>query len=161
MHFEENLSVAFDGLLLHKARSLLTMLGIIFGVAAVIAMLSIGEGAKREAIEKFKDLGVNNIIIRERDLSDQELQEVRAKFSQGLSIADADAIKMIERESHISGLTDKVSRFLKNELEEVSVSDADELIEEERSSLPAKEDNVSEETYRKVDALLDEDVDEA
>lgn len=95
MHFEENLSVAFDGLLLHKARSLLTMLGIIFGVAAVIAMLSIGEGAKREAIEKFKDLGVNNIIIRERELSDQELQEVRAKFSQGLSIADADAIKMI------------------------------------------------------------------
>jgi len=95
MHFEENLNVAFDGLLLHKARSFLTMLGIIFGVAAVIAMLSIGEGAKREAIEKFKDLGVNNIIVRERELSDQELQEVRAKFSQGLSIADADAIKQI------------------------------------------------------------------
>jgi exosome complex component RRP4 len=73
----------------------------------------------------------------------------------------ADAIEMIERESHISGLTDKVSRFLKNEPEEVSGSDADELIEEERSSLPAKEDNVTEETYRKVDALLDEDVDEA
>ncbi len=95
MHFEENINVAFDGLLLHKARSFLTMLGIIFGVAAVIAMLSIGEGAKREAIEKFKDLGVNNIIVRERDLSDQELQEVRAKFSQGLSIADAEAIKQI------------------------------------------------------------------
>lgn len=95
MHFEENINVAFDGLLLHKARSFLTMLGIIFGVAAVIAMLSIGEGAKREAIEKFKDLGVNNIIVRERELSDQELQEVRAKFSQGLSIADAEAIKQI------------------------------------------------------------------
>lgn len=95
MHFEENLHVALDGLLSHKARSLLTMLGIIFGVAAVISMLSIGEGAKRQAIEKFKDLGVNNIIVRERELSEQELQEVRAKFSQGLSIADAEAIKAI------------------------------------------------------------------
>jgi putative ABC transport system permease protein len=95
MHFEENMNVALDGLLLHKARSLLTMLGIIFGVAAVISMLSIGEGAKRQAIEKFKDLGVNNIIVRERELSEQELQEVRAKFSQGLSIADAEAIKTI------------------------------------------------------------------
>jgi putative ABC transport system permease protein len=40
------------------------MLGIIFGVASVIAMLSIGEGAKSEAIAKYQDLGVNNIIIR-------------------------------------------------------------------------------------------------
>lgn len=95
MHFEENMNVALDGLLSHKARSLLTMLGIIFGVAAVISMLSIGEGAKRQAIEKFKDLGVNNIIVRERELSEQELQETRAKFSQGLSIADAEAIKTI------------------------------------------------------------------
>jgi putative ABC transport system permease protein len=71
------------------------MLGIIFGVAAVIAMLSIGEGAKREAIAKYQELGVNNIIIREKDLSEEELEEVRAKFSQGLSIADANAVKEI------------------------------------------------------------------
>jgi putative ABC transport system permease protein len=68
------------------------MLGIIFGVASVIAMLSIGEGAKREAIAKYQDLGVNNIIIREKKLSEAELEEVRAKFSQGLSLKDANAI---------------------------------------------------------------------
>jgi len=71
------------------------MLGIIFGVASVITMLSIGEGAKRAAIAKYQDLGVNNIIIREKKLSDQELEEVRAKFSQGLSIQDASVIKEI------------------------------------------------------------------
>ncbi len=74
---------------------MLTILGIIFGVGAVIAMLSIGEGAKREALEKFKTLGVNNIIIRDKKLSEKELEEVRAKFSRGLSLKDAEAIQSI------------------------------------------------------------------
>jgi len=52
MQFEENIKVSIQALLDHKFRSLLTMLGIIFGVASVIAMLSIGEGATREAIAK-------------------------------------------------------------------------------------------------------------
>jgi len=95
MQFEENIRVALRGLLDHKFRSFLTMLGIIFGVASVIAMLSIGEGAKRQAIAKYKDLGVNNIIIRDKQLSDEELEEVRAKFSQGLSLNDAQVIKEI------------------------------------------------------------------
>jgi len=95
MEFEENLRIAFDGLMYRKIRSLLTMLGIIFGVAAVIAMLSIGEGAKQEAIEKFQDLGITNIIVREKDLSETEQSEVRAKFSAGLSLQDAEAIRQI------------------------------------------------------------------
>lgn len=95
MHLEENIRVSMNGLMDHKLRSFLTMLGIIFGVAAVIAMLSIGEGAKRQALAKYKDLGVNNIIIRDRDLNDEQLQEVRAKFSQGLSMQDAYAIKEV------------------------------------------------------------------
>ena len=95
MQYEENIKVAIRGLIDHKFRSFLTMLGIIFGVASVIAMLSIGEGAKREAIAKYQDLGVNNIIIRDKDLTDAELQEVRAKFSQGLSLEDAAVIKEI------------------------------------------------------------------
>lgn len=95
MYLEENIQVAFNGLIQHKFRSFLTMLGIIFGVAAVIAMLAIGEGAKRQAIAKYQELGVNNVIIREKEMSDEELEEVRAKFSQGLSIADANAIKEI------------------------------------------------------------------
>lgn len=95
MQFEENIKVALSGLIDHKFRSFLTMLGIIFGVASVITMLSIGEGAKREAIAKYQDLGVNNIIIREKDLTDEELEEVRTKFSPGLSIEDAKVIEEI------------------------------------------------------------------
>ena len=92
MDYSENIRLAISGLVDHRIRSFLTMLGIIFGVASVISMLSIGEGAKREAIAKYQDLGVNNIIIREKKLSEAELEEVRAKFSQGLSIKDANAI---------------------------------------------------------------------
>jgi len=95
MDIQEILPISIEGLKVHKLRSTLTMLGIIFGVAAVIAMLSIGEGAKREALEKFKLLGVNNIIVRDKKLSDKELEEVRAKFSQGLSLKDSDAIAEI------------------------------------------------------------------
>ncbi len=95
MHYKENIRLALHGLVDHKFRSFLTMLGIIFGVASVITMLSIGEGAKREAIAKYQDMGVNNIIIREKKLSDQELEEVRAKFSEGLSLQDARTFKDI------------------------------------------------------------------
>lgn len=95
MQLEENIKLAVSSLVDHKLRSLLTMLGIIFGVAAVITMLSIGEGAKKEALEKYKDLGVNNIIIRDKKMDDKQLEEVRSKFSQGLSITDAEAIREI------------------------------------------------------------------
>lgn len=95
MQYEENIRVALAGLTDHKFRSFLTMLGIIFGVASVISMLSIGEGAKRQAIAKYQDLGVNNIIIREKQFTETELEEVRAKFSQGLSLNDAQVIKEV------------------------------------------------------------------
>jgi putative ABC transport system permease protein len=95
MTVEENFKLALLALVDHKFRSFLTMLGIIFGVASVIAMLSIGEGAKRQAIAKYKDLGINNIIVRDKEFTDQELEEVRARFSRGLSISDAIAIQEI------------------------------------------------------------------
>lgn len=95
MQLQENIRLSLRGLIDHKFRSFLTMLGIIFGVASVITMLSIGEGAKREAIAKYQDLGVNNIIIREKKMSDEELEEVRARFSRGLSIQDAEVIHEI------------------------------------------------------------------
>ena len=95
MDRRDMLRIGLEGLSQHRLRSVLTTLGIIFGVAAVIAMLAVGEGAKREALEKFKALGVNNIIVRDKKLSDKELEEVRAKFSYGLSLADAEAIRRI------------------------------------------------------------------
>ena len=95
MQLGENFNVAFSSVRDHKLRSFLTMLGIIFGVASVIAMLSIGEGAKRQAIAKYQDLGVNNIIIREKEFTEEELEEIRAKFSQGLSMADVEGIRSV------------------------------------------------------------------
>ncbi|MEW6159944.1 MAG: ABC transporter permease, partial [Verrucomicrobiota bacterium] len=61
-------------LMLHKLRSLLTMLGIIFGVCSVIAMLAIGEGASYEAQEAIKKLGSNNIIMRSLKPPDEAKQ---------------------------------------------------------------------------------------
>jgi putative ABC transport system permease protein len=92
MQTKENIRVAIYGLRDHKFRSFLTMLGIIFGTASVITMISIGEGAKKQAMAKYQDLGVSNIIIRDKDLTDPDLEKVRIKFSQGLTISDTRAI---------------------------------------------------------------------
>ena len=62
--FLNTVKLGIKSLLLHKLRSALTMLGIIFGVCSVIAMLAIGEGASHEAQEAIKKLGSNNIILR-------------------------------------------------------------------------------------------------
>ena len=56
--------VGVKNLLLHKLRSLLTVLGVILGVSSVISMLSIGEGSKKEALERIRQLGANNVIVR-------------------------------------------------------------------------------------------------
>jgi len=95
MQTKENVRVAIYGLRDHKFRSFLTMLGIIFGTASVITMVSIGEGAKKQAMAKYQDLGVSNIIIRDKDLTDADLEVTRMKFSQGLSLDDTKAITEI------------------------------------------------------------------
>jgi putative ABC transport system permease protein len=56
--------VGVKNLLLHKLRSLLTVLGVILGVGSVISMLAVGEGSKKEALERIRQLGANNVIIR-------------------------------------------------------------------------------------------------
>ncbi len=58
-----NILLGIEDLLLHKLRSFLTTLGIVFGVGSVVAMLSVGEGASKEALEAIRKLGSNNIII--------------------------------------------------------------------------------------------------
>ncbi len=58
-----NIRSGLENLLLHKLRSFLTMLGVVFGVGSVVAMLSVGEGAGREALEQIHKLGSNNIIV--------------------------------------------------------------------------------------------------
>jgi putative ABC transport system permease protein len=80
--------LGLENLRAHKLRSLLTMLGMIFGVAAVVAMLSIGAGAQQEVMAFIEQLGVRNLIVEAREAPDnQALQKVR-KLSSGLSFKD-------------------------------------------------------------------------
>jgi len=103
-----NLNAAFEAVFLNKFRSILTALGIIFGVAAVIAMMAIGNGAQQEILEQMKMVGVNNIVITAKVNAQQQTQQTsdesesgqqnedsKTKFSPGLSMADAKSIREI------------------------------------------------------------------
>ncbi len=87
----EQFSISVEGLKEHKTRSFLTMLGIIFGVAAVISMLAIGEGARRKTMNQIQSLGLNNIIIQNKDEDDESDSEPAFK----LGLADRQAIAEI------------------------------------------------------------------
>jgi putative ABC transport system permease protein len=86
--FLPDLRMGFENLRAHKLRSLLTMMGMIFGVAAVVAMLSIGAGAQQEVMAFIEQLGVRNLIVESREAPDQQtLQKIR-KLSAGLNFQD-------------------------------------------------------------------------
>ncbi|MFN8673924.1 MAG: ABC transporter permease [Candidatus Sericytochromatia bacterium] len=91
----ENLLFAIKSLQQHRLRTFLTMLGVIFGVAAVIAMLSIGKGAEEEAIEQIKSFGLNNIRINSIELSKDDEDKAKRTLSKGLDYEDAIYIKKI------------------------------------------------------------------
>jgi putative ABC transport system permease protein len=76
-----NLMLGVRTLWLHKMRSLLTMLGVVFGVGSVISMLAVGEGAGREALEQIRALGSHNIIIDAAKPLDEEDRSMRVRMS--------------------------------------------------------------------------------
>ncbi len=85
--------LGLQNLLQHKLRSLLTMLGMIFGVAAVVSMLSIGAGAQQQVMAFIEQMGLHNIIIEAQEANNfQELQKVR-KLSPGLTFQDLRVIR--------------------------------------------------------------------
>jgi len=95
-----NLQIALEAVFANRFRSILTALGIIFGVAAVIAMLAIGAGAQQEILEQIKLVGVNNIIILPRPVEEtqreqEENQSMVRKYSPGLTLHDAISIEEI------------------------------------------------------------------
>ncbi len=61
--FSRNIKLGLKDLLLHKGRSILTSLGVVFGVGSVISMLSVGEGASEQAMSQIRKLGSNNILL--------------------------------------------------------------------------------------------------
>src|SRR5918911_5379761 len=86
------LQMGLASLLVHKLRSGLTMLGMIFGVGAVVAMLSITSGAQKEMMSYIDLLGVNNIIIEAKEAVDRNELQARRAVSPGLSFRDYRAI---------------------------------------------------------------------
>jgi len=97
------LNIAVEAVFANRFRSILTALGIIFGVAAVIAMMAIGNGAQQEILEQIKLVGVNNIVITpvidlesgDGNSEDEGGQQMQKKFSPGLTLEDAESIAKI------------------------------------------------------------------
>ncbi|HPE57202.1 MAG TPA: ABC transporter permease [Bacteroidales bacterium] len=96
------INIALEAVFANRFRSILTALGIIFGVAAVIAMMAIGNGAQKEILDQMKLIGVNNIIITPvidnqgtSSSDDDEGKSQTKKFSPGLTLSDALGIKEI------------------------------------------------------------------
>lgn len=104
-----DLRLGLQNLLSHRLRSLLTMLGMIFGVAAVVSMLSIGAGARQRVMAVIEQMGVRNLIVEAKEtLEWQEHQKIR-KISPGLTLQDYRVIR--DNISDISAATPR-KRFV-------------------------------------------------
>ena len=93
-----DIEIALESIFANKLKSALTALGIIFGVAAVIAMLAIGKGAKEEIMEQMKMVGVNNILINpiiDESSSSSSTEKQTKKYSRGLHMLDVAAIQEV------------------------------------------------------------------
>src|SRR5438034_8104469 len=97
----ETFLLGLKNLRLHKLRSLLTALGIIFGVAAVIIMVAIGEGTKQEAMRQLRLLGAKNILVRSvkpPESSDAGARQQRT-LVYGLKRLDLERLRTLEADT--------------------------------------------------------------
>ncbi|MDH3839134.1 MAG: ABC transporter permease [Desulfobacteraceae bacterium] len=93
MKWDQIMRDAWRALFRHRLRSFLSSLGIVFAVMAVVAMLSIAEGAKQEILEQIERLGTNSIIVRSLQLTGTQETAARRRLSRGLVLSDANALK--------------------------------------------------------------------
>jgi ABC-type antimicrobial peptide transport system, permease component len=125
--YYHNVEIALECIKGNKLKSFLTALGIVFGVAAVISMMAIGNGAKQEILEQIKQVGVNNIILSPIDPQAQkadgesesegtaEGQEKSKRFSPGLTLKDAELIKeLVPGVAHVSSLISSQGTIIGN-----------------------------------------------
>jgi putative ABC transport system permease protein len=84
-----DLGQAFANLRAQKTRTMLTALGIVFGVGSVIGMLAIGAGAREESLRFIEQLGVRNVLIESRPATSQEELQQRRRASPGLTERDS------------------------------------------------------------------------
>ena len=110
----ETLRLGLRNLHLHKLRSLLTALGIIFGVAAVIIMVAIGEGTKQAALEQLRQLGARNILLRSvrPPESGEASQRTERILDYGLRRVDLERIKTLDGLAAVVPLRDTEQRVV-------------------------------------------------
>ena len=102
-------------LLSHKMRSALTMLGVIFGVAAVIAMVSIGEGAKQEALDQIKRMGIDVVHVKRAPIAGELLEKSQSKQM----IEKIDQRRKDEQEKELERKAQRVSDVLAQRMKSV------------------------------------------
>src|ERR1700734_2295553 len=88
-----DIQLGIQNLMLHGLRSLLTMLGMIFGVAAVVAMLSIGAGARQKVMALIEQMGVRNLIVEAKETTEWQAHQKMRKISPGLTFQDYRVIR--------------------------------------------------------------------
>lgn len=117
MKLSDQIWLSFHNLMLHKIRSILTSLGIIFGVGSVIAMLAISEGAKLQAMEQIEAMGVDKIILStkvppatSKDISDSSTNSLLESY--GLTETDRDHISKMDNVESICVARDARKRIL-------------------------------------------------
>jgi putative ABC transport system permease protein len=108
MNFKESIFTSLTALVSNKLRALLTMLGIIIGVAAVITMIAIGEGAQKAVIDRIQALGSNLLFISPGAQRGGGIVVIQFGSSQRLMNKDADAVR--ERSSAVEAIVPEFSR---------------------------------------------------
>ena len=105
MKFSDQISLSFHNLMLHKIRSVLTSLGIIFGVGSVISMLSISQGAKEQALASIEAMGIDKIIVSSRKppMEGKDTSNASATTqTYGLTLADLQHIRQMENVKRVT-----------------------------------------------------------
>ena len=121
MRFTDIVSLSFLNLRLHKTRSLLTSLGVIFGVGSVISMMAISKGAERSALSQIESMGIDKIIIHTKkphfDASSSSSggNSVSAVEDYGLDLRDYQFIKTMENVHHITTIRNTRQKIMRGE----------------------------------------------
>jgi putative ABC transport system permease protein len=91
-----NIRLGIKDITLHKMRSFLTMLGVVFGVGSVVAMLAVGEGASKQALDQIKKLGSNNIVINSVKPSGESQENTQTSRMSMYGLLHADRTRIDE-----------------------------------------------------------------
>jgi len=114
----ETFLLGLKNLRLHKLRSLLTALGIIFGVAAIIIMVAIGEGTKKAALEQLQQLGARNILLRSTPPPESSQASARTSrvLDYGIKRVDFDRLKMLPGLTNIIPIRNTEQKIIRGDV---------------------------------------------